>query len=73
MTSQPLWQQKLLHGGRNGLRGFQRELAAKYAAMLLDGQPITGADRNVAISIGNCCGNPNRRQQARRKAPWKSI
>ena len=54
------WQARLLRGGRSGLSGGQRDLAAKYAAMLQEKQPMTQAELQTAMAIASCCGNPNR-------------
>jgi hypothetical protein len=54
------WQSRLLHGGRSGLSGGQRDLAAKYAAMLQRKEPMTRAELQTAMAIASCCGNPNR-------------
>lgn len=66
----PMWQQKLISGGRSGLNDLQLTLAAGYAAKLKQGQPITGSDLNVAMAIANRCGTPHRKQN-QRVAPWK--
>jgi hypothetical protein len=53
------WENRLLHGGRSGLSGAQRTLAAKYAAMLQQGQRMTQAELQTARAIAGCCGKPN--------------
>jgi hypothetical protein len=59
MTPIP-WQARLLHGGRSGLSGGQRDLAAKYAAMLQEGRRMNAQELQTAMAIASCCGNPNR-------------
>ena len=72
MTPQPrpLWQQKLLSGGRSGLSGAQLNLAAAYAARLQRGETLAGGDLAAAKAIASCCGTPNRKT-SQRVAPWK--
>ena len=52
------WQARLMYGGRSGLSGAQRTLAAKYAAMLQQGQRMTQAELQAARAIAGCCGKP---------------
>ena len=72
MTPQPrpLWQQKLLSGGRSGLSGAQLNLAAAYAARLQRGETLAGGDLAAAREIAKRCGTP-KRKTSQRIAPWK--
>ncbi len=57
------WQARLMYGGRSGLSGGQRTLAAKYAAMLQENKPMTQAELQTARAIAGCCGKPICREE----------